>query len=170
MSEEVLNDLTSLDKEDLQRVQRLINKLLGKKDNKPKRSRKKVRSKESKQPEQQPEQNQAPQITKRVKKRSKRKKEKYEQDERRGCRTESMNMSGDRPNTFLDMGFEKMHKKDVRIDKLLSGDNQVTPRGRVSLIKVDCQICGNEYDVPPSVVYQEGGDLIFTCDKCQRKG
>ncbi len=76
---------------------------------------------------------------------------------------------GNRPNKFLDMGMDKKYKGDTRLQKKLSGDNEVTERRQeIQLVSALCTEC--EYifeDVHPNLVVKDEDGLYFVCDECQ---
>ena len=82
-----------------------------------------------------------------------------------------------RPNLFIDKAKELLgpqglnaFKNDTKIDKLLSGQNEPSPRGvRQELIEAQCNYCGNVYEVSVKLVRQDEDGVRFVCDKCQKK-
>ncbi len=76
---------------------------------------------------------------------------------------------GERPNKFLEMGMDKKYKGDTRLQKKLSGDNDITERRQeIQLVSALCTEC--EYifeDVHPSLVTKDDDGLYFMCDDCQ---
>ena len=161
------DSLDGLDKKDLQKVQRLINKLLGKKDNTPKRSRKKTRSQKPKQKEQL-KQNTQEQPNRVKRRKPRRKKREHESQKGINCRVSNIDTTSERPNLFFERGFDEECRADSKIDKKLAGNNVITPRAPTRLVTVECQECGLEYDVSPKLVLMDGSRVIFTCDNCQK--
>ncbi len=72
----------------------------------------------------------------------------------------------ERPNLFFERGFDKMCKSDIKIDRLLAGNNVTEQKGtRQELVDVQCCVCQRVLAVHNSMVdsYSQ-----FTCDNCQR--
>ena len=77
--------------------------------------------------------------------------------------------NAERPNLFVENNLHKLHRKDVLIDKKLSGNNDITPRNtRSDLVTVKCNMCGNMYEVSNKLVYRSDEGIRFVCDKCQQ--
>lgn len=67
-------------------------------------------------------------------------------------------------NKFVELGFDKLHKEDIAIDKLLN-KNPPTKRSRkFNLVKVQCRVCGKQEQINPSLLY-ESQDR-YKCNKC----
>lgn len=79
------------------------------------------------------------------------------------ARVEPMDLSGRRPNLFKERGFDKLHKTDTKIDKLLIGNNQRTRREESRLITVRCVDCDKKCKVSPQVINDDGR---YRCDNC----
>lgn len=83
-----------------------------------------------------------------------------------------------RPNLFIDKAAQLLgsqglqgFKKDSKIDKLLIGENQLTPRGtRQEIVEAQCNSCGNVYEVSVKLITQDEDGIRFICDRCQKKG
>ena len=115
--------LSGLNAKDLQKISSIIDKLANKKDNTPKRSRKKN----------QPKKQNSNNTKKRIRRVNQHKP--AEKVRRKGggskgisCATESFDTNKERPNLFLERGLHKLEKQDIAVDKLLSGNNEITER------------------------------------------
>lgn len=79
-------------------------------------------------------------------------------------KTKKTKVKYDTNNRFLEMGFDRLHKEDIAIDKALS-KNPPTPRTRkFATIKVQCRVCGKKESINPSLLY-ESPDR-YKCNKC----
>lgn len=83
----------------------------------------------------------------------------------------AMDLSGNRPNKFLDMGLDNKFKQDTELQKKLTGDFEfIERRESIKLLEATCSQCEYIYsDVHPSEVVKDGGTLYFVCDDCQRR-
>ena len=90
---------------------------------------------------------------------------------------ENVDVSGaPRPDLFEErFGNQNLHKKDIAIDKLLSGGNQVSSRRpKVQYIEAECTQCEEVWEVLPHLVHrQDDGKgekgstgVSFVCDEC----
>ena len=87
----------------------------------------------------------------------------------RTARSEPVVLSG--VNKFERMTEKNSHKEDAKIDKLLWGERQPTPRPeKYEDVEVQCNKCDLWYDINPSLVYTDPDThkIIFTCDNCSR--
>jgi hypothetical protein len=67
-------------------------------------------------------------------------------------------------NKFLSLGFDKLHKDDNAIDKLLK-KNPPTARNRsVKILDVKCRVCGKAEKISASLLH-ESPDR-YKCNKC----
>jgi hypothetical protein len=67
-------------------------------------------------------------------------------------------------NKFLSLGFDKLHKDDNAIDKLLQ-KNPPTARNRnVKILDVKCRVCGKAEKISASLLH-ESSDR-YKCNKC----
>jgi len=67
-------------------------------------------------------------------------------------------------NKFLSLGFDKLHKDDIAIDKLLK-KNPPTARNRnVKILDVKCRLCGKSEKISASLLH-ESPDR-YKCNKC----
>jgi hypothetical protein len=67
-------------------------------------------------------------------------------------------------NKFLSLGFDKLHKDDNAIDKLLQ-KNPPTARNRnVKILDVKCRVCGKAEKISASLLH-ESPDR-YKCNKC----
>ncbi len=162
------NNLNQLSVEDLQKVQSYIEELVSEKLGVPE----KIETKED-QPEQPHNQHQSSKPLRKRNKPSSERKQKQPWEKRSSkpgetlARTEPLNISGDRPNLFLNMKEYNEHKDDVDIDKKLAGNNVLTTRDRdPGIVEVECKECNNIFEVHASVVQWEGKTPNFTCDRC----
>ena len=90
----------------------------------------------------------------------------------RGIPTTTQSIAiGPRKNLFMSRGLDKLHKEDSKVDKKLSGKNEVTERGsRHNLVQVECTECGSMETVNINVVYKDPeGNISFLCNKCSNK-
>jgi hypothetical protein len=72
-----------------------------------------------------------------------------------------------RPNLFVDMGFDQMCKEDIQIDKKLNAGRTPSPRKRrTTLVEAECTRCGKIYTVSIQLVKRVEGELVFVCDRC----
>jgi hypothetical protein len=70
----------------------------------------------------------------------------------------------DTNNKFVALGFDKLHKEDIAIDKMLN-KNPPTPRNRhFKVIDVQCRVCGRKESINPSLLY-EAPDR-YKCNRC----
>ncbi len=76
---------------------------------------------------------------------------------------------GPRENKFLKMGMANRHKQDTKLQKLLSGDNEITERrDPLELASAFCTECEYVFeDVHPSLVANDENGAYFVCDDCQ---
>jgi len=83
------------------------------------------------------------------------------------CRTESI-QTGPRPNEFNRMRERNAHKNDVKIDKKLAGNNELTERRpAIEYIEMRCKRCNRWFDVLPSECYTDRDEgLSYICDTC----
>ena len=83
---------------------------------------------------------------------------------------QSLDLDGDRPNEFLEMGLNKKFKADTKLQKKLSGDYEFSERRPpIKLVEATCSRCEFLYgDVHPSEVVKDGREFYFVCDDCQR--
>lgn len=84
------------------------------------------------------------------------------------ARTESIEL-GQTLNLFDTSVDKDGSKKDVKIDKLLWGDNKPVPRlGRKpEFVTATCSKCEFEFEqVPMNICYQDDEGLVFCCDDC----
>ncbi len=89
--------------------------------------------------------------------------------DKRPCRVEPINTEASRTNLFVDDDLND--KQERELSKTLTGNNQPVKRRTTNLITVYCKICGSEHQVSPSVVYKDGGEIVYTCNKCcKRRG
>jgi hypothetical protein len=81
---------------------------------------------------------------------------------------------GPRENIFDKMMERNAFKEDTKIDKKLWKGRKPSPRGeRATIIEVECDECGNEFQISPNELRQkedENGRMsnIYTCDDCLR--
>jgi hypothetical protein len=91
------------------------------------------------------------------------------QKAKRICRRRPLEL-GERENKFLKMPEYKMHKEDVKIDKLLHKNRQIQPRGDRphNLVKVKCMKCGDVFIVNTKMVPvdSETRKARFICNDC----
>lgn len=67
-------------------------------------------------------------------------------------------------NKFISLGFSKLHKEDIAIDRALN-KNPPTPRNRqFTAMSVRCRVCGKQETINPSLLY-ESPDR-YKCNKC----
>ena len=67
-------------------------------------------------------------------------------------------------NKFITMGFDRLHKEDIAIDKMLQ-TGHTTPRNRkFQHLDVRCRVCGKQESINPSLLY-EAPDR-YKCNKC----
>ncbi len=84
------------------------------------------------------------------------------------ARTESIEL-GQTLNLFDASADKEGSKKDVKIDKILWGDNKPVPRlGRKpEFVTATCSKCEFEFEeVPIDICYQDDEGLVFCCDDC----
>lgn len=67
-------------------------------------------------------------------------------------------------NNFIKLGFDKLHKEDIEIDKLLQHNKPTQRRGSTAIIKVKCRVCGKTDTISPSLLF-ESPDR-YKCNKC----
>ena len=79
--------------------------------------------------------------------------------------------NAERPDLFVQLGFDEMCKEDVEIDKKLNEGRTPTRRGtRTTIVDVECNRCGREYTVSNQLVRKVGDELVYVCDKCVGRG
>ncbi len=80
----------------------------------------------------------------------------------------SISVDGERPDMFVELGFDKMCKADVEVDKKLSHTVEPPERGtRKTLVEIDCASCGKTYSVSPVLIFNDPDDgPIYKCDNC----
>lgn len=67
-------------------------------------------------------------------------------------------------NKFIEMGFDRLHKEDIEIDKMLKKGPPTPRRRKLSQIEVRCRVCGRKETINPSLLY-ESPDR-YKCNKC----
>ena len=84
------------------------------------------------------------------------------------ARTESIEL-GQTLNLFDTSADKEGSKRDVKIDKLLQGDNKPVPRlaRKPEFVTATCSKCEFEFEqVPMNICYQDDEGLVFCCDDC----
>ncbi len=168
--------LDKLDIEDLQKVQNLINKLIGKKQdkttNKPKENKKSNINKIGTEKNPRKISSHKNQKTNRRKRQlTPAQQEVADNEEGVGgtgtiCRRETLN-TGPRPNLFLESKDYNAHKKDIAIDKLLLGKNKPSEkRDAVEYIEIDCYKCGFTFVTTSNKIYKVGNEYKAECNRC----
>ena len=86
------------------------------------------------------------------------------------ARTLPFDRDAERPDLFVELGFDKMCKEDVEIDKKLNEGRQPTERGRrTTMVDVQCARCDRPYTVSTKLVTRDSEEgLKYICDKCIR--
>jgi hypothetical protein len=90
----------------------------------------------------------------------------------RQCRSEPFVPLADRPNNFLNSKDAQLHKKDTKIDKLLSKGIQPTlRRDPTVLYEVQCKQCGSIHIVSGNMILkdQDTQEVSYICDNCIRR-
>lgn len=78
--------------------------------------------------------------------------------------------TGPRDNEFLQMKERFAAKSDIKIDKLLSGNNiRSDRRDEIQYLRVQCTRCHNWFDVLPREVYQDDSGIQYVCNNCGQK-
>lgn len=67
-------------------------------------------------------------------------------------------------NKFLEFGFDKLHKEDIAIDKILNQKPRTPRRKTLKQVDVRCRVCGKQEKINPSLLY-ESPDR-YKCNKC----
>ena len=70
----------------------------------------------------------------------------------------------DSSNKFIELGFDKLHREDIAIDKVLRKGPPTPRRRKLSQTKVRCRVCGREETINASLLY-ESPDR-YKCNKC----
>lgn len=87
------------------------------------------------------------------------------------CRVESLDISGNRKNRFLEMAAFNQEKADTKIDKLLRKGREPIVRAtrKQALVNgVECSKCNNLFnDVPAAYCYKDDEGIRFVCQECQ---
>lgn len=79
-------------------------------------------------------------------------------------KTKKSKVTNNNNNKFVLLGFDKLHKEDIVIDKALK-KNPPTPRRKsVNIIDVKCRVCGKSEKINASLLY-ESPDR-YKCNKC----
>lgn len=72
-----------------------------------------------------------------------------------------------RPNLFIERGFDSLHKEDSELDKKLWQNRKPQIRGnRESLVTIECNKCHNNFNVSPSLIFIVDGECNYVCDDC----
>lgn len=72
-------------------------------------------------------------------------------------------ITNERENKFETMDIRKMHKEDVKIDKLLSQQPPCPRTRKHTTIDVCCRSCGKKESVSPILVSEKSR---YKCNKC----
>lgn len=67
-------------------------------------------------------------------------------------------------NKFLSLGFDRLHKDDVAIDKLLKKNPPTSRKRNVKILDVKCRVCGKAEKISASLLH-ESPDR-YKCNKC----
>jgi hypothetical protein len=180
MNEDINSLIDELDDGDMVRVERLITKLASKQRNK-KNQPKKVQPTPSDDEFDLDENDSDPKMVERTATRGIRRKKKSQTPQRGGRRhkgkagrPEQIEIGNRQENKFLTttdpvIANARSKNTDKKTDRLLAGDNQVTPRnGTPNLIEIECAgDCGYVYEVSPAMIFNdpEKGPT-FVCNDC----
>lgn len=170
---DAFNALDSLSVNDLERVERLIQKLAGRKNAKTE-TEEPVRHGPRKRKNQKQTLDREPDERIIGKRRQGNRQSKTQQmgNSRRDQKGRQARIApfetGPRENEFLDMRVAKSKNKDRKADLALAGDAEITPRGeRSPFIEAQCQECQDYFDVSPEFVhYDSEKGKMFTCNEC----
>lgn len=89
-----------------------------------------------------------------------------QQKRRQQKQSKHITRSKDRPNLFVELGLDRLHKADSKIDKKLNVYPPMPRRGNVDLVPVKCRVCGEEEEVPESQLFE--GASRYKCNECCR--
>lgn len=79
-------------------------------------------------------------------------------------KTKKTKVGSNTTNKFVELGFDRLHRDDIAIDKALC-KNPPTPRNRkFSVVNVQCRVCGKKESINPALLY-ESPDR-YKCNKC----
>lgn len=67
-------------------------------------------------------------------------------------------------NKFLSMGFDKLHKEDTAIDKILAKSPRAPRRKKFTYLNVTCRSCGKKEQISPSLLYETPDR--YKCNTC----
>ena len=75
----------------------------------------------------------------------------------------------ERPDLFIERGFDKEHKEDIKLDKKLWGDNKPSERKNVSsLVEIACRRCHALSQVSPQLITRDDEGNRYVCNKCSK--
>lgn len=67
-------------------------------------------------------------------------------------------------NKFVEMGFDRLHKDDIAIDKALKKGPPTPRRRRLDQLDVRCRVCGKTEKINSSLLF-ESPDR-YKCNRC----
>ena len=79
-------------------------------------------------------------------------------------KTKTSKIQHNTTNKFLELGFDRLHKEDIAIDKALQKKPPTPRRRKLSTINVRCRVCGKQESISSSLLY-ESPDR-YKCNKC----
>lgn len=67
-------------------------------------------------------------------------------------------------NKFISLGFDKLHREDIAIDKLLKKNPPTARSRKIRILDVKCRVCGKSEKINASLLH-ESPDR-YKCNKC----